>query len=113
MWPLDQIEITLEDSDDAEGNDRAATVLIRITVPIGEVWVIGVAEIVGQTLEITAAHVGGLTPGALGRAGINAICRKMLEVVDVQEIVIQGSTRTTGRKPGKVPRRFKFPAAKF
>jgi hypothetical protein len=73
MWPPDQIEITLEDSDDAEGNDRAATVLIRTATPIGEVWVIGMAEIVGQTLVVNAAHVGGLAPGAIGRAGINAI----------------------------------------
>jgi hypothetical protein len=53
--------------------------------------------------------VQGLTPGALGRAGLNAIGRKLLEEADVDQIVIQGGARTTGRGKGRRPRPFRFP----
>ena len=69
----------------------------------------GSTSIVGRVMRIERAHVEGLTIGALGRAGLNAIGRKLLEVADVDEIIIQGGTRTTGRAQGKVPRPIRFP----
>jgi hypothetical protein len=44
-----------------------------------------------------------LWPGARP-AGLNAIGRKLLEVTDVDQIIIQGATRTTGRNPGRIPK---------
>ena len=50
------------------------------------------------------AHIDGLKPDALGRAGLNAIGRKVLEEADVDQIIIEGSVRTTGCKgPQNVP----------
>ena len=71
-------------------------VLVVISTPIGEIRVVGSVEIVGRVLHIDGAHIGGLMPGALGRAGLNAIGRKVLEVANVDQIVVQGSARTTG-----------------
>ena len=46
------------------------------------------------------AHAGGPGRGRLGRSGLNAIGRKILEEADVDQIILEGSTRTTGRYPG-------------
>jgi hypothetical protein len=62
-------------------------------------------------MRIDRAHVEGLGVGALGRPGLNAIGRKLLEVANVDEIIIQGGTRTTGRTKGKVPSPIRFPGA--
>ena len=56
------------------------TVLVRITTPVGEIGLIGEARIEQRTVYIDQAHVGGLAANALGRRGLNAIGRKLLEV---------------------------------
>ena len=80
-----------------------------ITTPVGTLSLIGSISIVGRVMRIDRAHVEGLKIGALGRAGLNAIGRKLLEVAYVDEIIIQGGTRTTGRTKGKAPRPIRFP----
>jgi hypothetical protein len=105
MWATDEIEIFIVD---AEGG-AAAVVMIEIVVPPGTIYLLGVVRIDGETLRIDGAHVDGLHPGACGRSGLNAIGRKLLEVADVKKIIIQGSARTTGAKPGKAPKPIVFP----
>ena len=83
--------------------------IVRITVPIGTLEVIGSISRIGRVLHVDGAHVQGLAPGALGRAGLNAIGRKLLEEADVDEIVVQGGTRTTGRGKGSRPRPIRYP----
>jgi hypothetical protein len=104
VWTADQISIEIEDV------DHPVAVLV-ITTPVGTLSLIGSVSIVGRVLRIDRAHVEGLTVGALGRTGLNAVGRKLLEVADVDEIIIQGGTRTTGRTKGKVPRPIRFPRA--
>lgn len=76
---------------------------------MGKLTLIGSVSIVGRTMRIDRVHVEGLTVGALGRAGLNAIGRKLLELADVDEIIVQGGARTTGRTKGKAPRPIRFP----
>src|SRR5450756_789216 len=102
MWSSAEISIVIEDVDHP-------TVLVRITTPIGAIDLLGEVAVVGKTLRIDQAHIGGLTANAVGRAGLNAIGRKLLEVADVAEIIIQGSTRTSGRLRGRIPRAIRFP----
>ena len=102
MWDGDQITIEIDLVDHP-------VMIVRISVPIGVIEVIGSISRVGHILHVDRAHVQGLAPGALGRAGLNAIGRKLLEEADVDEIIIQGGTRTTGRSKGKVPRPIRFP----
>ena len=84
-------------------------VSITLMTPVGVVSILGEMTIVGDDLHIIRAHIGGLYPGALGRRGLNAIGRKLLEMADVEKIIIQGSARTTGRRKGRVPWKICFP----
>ena len=102
MWSLDQIAIDIVDVDHP-------IVEIVVRTPIGDLKMLASVSVVGRTLRLDAVHVGGLAPGLLGRAGLNAVGRKLLEIADVDEIVLQGSTRTTGRYRGKIPGVIRFP----
>ena len=102
MWQAAVITIEVEDVEED-------IVLVNIATPVGTVDLVGRVTVVARTMTIDGAHVGGLRPGMLGREGLNAIGRKMLESADVDEIIIQGSTRTTGRRAQKTPRCIRFP----
>jgi hypothetical protein len=102
MWSNTQITIEIEDCEHP-------VILVKIVTPAGTVDLVGEVAIDGRIMKIDGAHVGGLSPGKLGRAGLNAVGRKLLEVADVDEILIQGGARSTGRRPGTVPRIIRFP----
>ena len=101
MWDADQITVEIDLADHP-------VMIVRITVPVGVIDVIGSFSRIGRVLHVEGAHVQGLARGALGRAGLNAIGRKLLDEADVDEIVIQGGARTTGRSKGKRPRPIRF-----
>jgi hypothetical protein len=102
MWSSAEIDIVIDEAD-------LPTVLASITTPIGVVELIANVRVVGDTLYLERTHIGGLNPNALGVAGLNAIGRKMLEAADVTKLVIQGGARTSGRRPGRIPRTIHFP----
>ena len=102
MWTLDQISVEIEE---AEGSIIQAV----IDTPAGTLRLLASVAIVGRVLLLDGAHIGGLAPGAIGRAGLNAVGRKLVELADVDQIIIQGSARTTGRRKGNVPRPIRFP----
>ena len=102
MSKSDQITVEIEVADHP-------VMIVTITVPIGVIEMIGSVARRGRVLYLDRVHVQGLRPGVLGRAGLNAIGRKLLEEADVDEIVIQGGARTTGRNKGKLPRPIRFP----
>jgi hypothetical protein len=102
MWSPDRIAVEIVDADHP-------VLEVVITTPIGAMNLVASASIVGRVLRLDGVHVDGLAPGALGRAGLNAIGYKLLEVADVEEIIIQGGTRTTGKHKGKVPSAIRFP----
>jgi hypothetical protein len=95
------VEIGLVDGD---------VMIIEVTTPVGMVQIIGKVTRVGRVIHVGGAHIDGLHGGALGRAGLNAIARKLLEEADVDQIVIEGGTRTTGKNPGRPPKVFRFPS---
>jgi hypothetical protein len=84
-------------------------VSITLITPVGKVSILGEMAIVDNDLHIIKAHVGGLYQGALGRSGLNAVGRKLLEMANVEKIVIQGSPRTTGGRKGTIPSNIYFP----
>jgi hypothetical protein len=102
MWSSDDITIAIEEVDHP-------TVLVSITTPVGVVELLAEASVIDRTLYIKRAHIGGLASNALGRRGLNAIGRKLLEVADVAAIIIQGSARASGPGKGRIPRPIKFP----
>jgi hypothetical protein len=101
MWTEDDIAVSYE----IDGS----VVAITLTTPVGEVSILGEVAIINNDLHIIKAHVGGLHQGALGRRGLNAVGRKLLEMANVEKIIIQGSARTTGRRKGATPRKICFP----
>ena len=103
MWGRNVIMIEIGDVD-------GDVMIIDVTTPVGIVQIIGKVTRVGRVLQIRGAHVDGLYGGALGRAGLNAIGRKLLEEADVYQIVVEGGTRTTGKNPGRPPKVFRFPS---
>ena len=103
MWASEEITIEI-------GLVEDEVMIVEITTPAGMVQIIGNVTRVGRVLHVRKAHIDGLHGGALGRAGLNAIGRKLLEEADVDEIVIEGGTRTTGKNPGRPPRVFRFPS---
>jgi hypothetical protein len=87
-------------------------VLVTASGSWGTVMMMGSVRFETGTIYLDAAHIGGGHVGQLGRAGLNAIARKVLEESGADEIVIQGSIRTSGRNPGRAPRAFRFPNSK-
>lgn len=67
----DEIEIEIADADHP-------VMVVRITTPSGTIELIGEVGLRDRMLIIDKAHVQGLAPGALGRAGLNAIGRTLL-----------------------------------
>jgi hypothetical protein len=102
MWSATDIEIEIDLVEDP-------VAILVILTPIGVLELIGSFSLVERVLYIDRAHVQGLSVGSLGRAGLNAIGRKLLEIADVDQIVIQGGVRTTGKNKGKLPRPIRFP----
>jgi hypothetical protein len=99
--PHVSIEIT-------DADDDVMIAVIRCTGFVIEV--IGRVAVEQRVLRVRQAHVQGARPGAVGRAGLNAIGRRLLEEIDVDQVVVEGGARTTGRNPGRAPRPFRYPS---
>ena len=93
---------------DIEEAERS-TAIIAVLTPVGAIKLIAELTLVGGVLRASDAHVQGLHPGALGRAGLNASARKLLEETGADTLVVEGASRTTGARPGRRPHPFRFP----
>jgi DNA-binding transcriptional regulator YiaG len=140
VWTSRDISLDIEMVDGDE-------VIVVLATPAGTLRIAGGVSRRERVLHVKRAHIEGLEPGALGRAGLgaffdkidpttlailfdfahdlvqkvcnfsgssaNAIGRKLLEEADVDEIIIEGSVRATGRNPGRAPERSTFPIVKL
>lgn len=79
-------------------------------VPLGRLDVVANLEVRGRELWMLEAHVHGLHKGKLGREGLNAVARAIMEDAGAEAIVIEGGARTTGARPGHTPQRFRYPS---
>lgn len=82
--------------------------VVTAHTPLGTMRMLGLLRLEGRCLFVEDAHVEGLFPGALSRAGLNAIGYRLMEVADVDRLVIQGAVRTTGARPGHRPAAFRL-----
>ena len=108
VWGSGEVLIEIEE---AEGH----TVIATVRTPVGTLTVLAELELVGRVLWVRGAHIQGLSPGALGRAGLNAVARKFLEEADADALVVDRldrgavKARTIGARPRRFPRPFRFP----
>jgi hypothetical protein len=102
MWGVDDIAVKI-------GLVDHPVMIVRITVPVGTLEVIGSVSKMGAPSASTEPMSKVSLPGRSDGAGLNAIGRKLLEEADVDEIVIQGGARTTGRNKGARPRPIRYP----
>jgi hypothetical protein len=102
MWSLDEITIEIDEAE-------PPLVIVRVTTPVGSLELTGEVRRIGRVLYCERVHIQGLAAGALGRAGLNAVGRKILVEIDVDQVVIEGSARTSGKGAGKTPRPIRFP----
>lgn len=102
MWTTADLHVQIEEAEHP-------TAVVTVLTPAGTVKLMAELTLVGGVLRATDAHahVQGLHPGALGRAGLNAIARKLLEETGADTLVVEGFSRTTGVRPGRRP--FRFP----
>ncbi len=102
--------------DREEGGDAASPWSVRIVEESG-----GIATIVAEgppgTIEaitglireanrlvLQGLHVEGPGAGSVGLAGLRQIARQLGRQEGMQQVVIYGGTRTTGARPGKIPK---------
>lgn len=101
MWTSAQLSVELDAVDGWEA-------ILIVRTPVGPISILASVSITGIILSLDGVHVSGPGPGTVTIAGIHDIAQKIMEELDVQEILAQGGTRTTGRRNGKIPRRFRF-----
>lgn len=102
MWSSDDIVLEVEEAEHP-------TLIATAATPAGTVTLIAEADLRGRTSWLTRVHIQGLSPDALGRAGLNALAAKFLEESDAEALVVEGSPRTTGANPGRPPKPFRYP----
>src|ERR1700682_1775108 len=106
MWTICDVTISVEEAD----HDLIDVV---ITTPVGRLEIMGLVSVIGRVLRIDGAHIGGdIRRGGLNRSGFHVVACKILREIDVDQIVIKGGARSTGKYRGKVPAAFRFPHGK-
>jgi hypothetical protein len=104
-WP--PAAIAFEPIDD--GTDDPVMTL-RILVPGGAILAMAEVELAGRVLVARRLHIHGegLTANEAGPANLRVLARRLLEELDLDELVIEGAHRTTGAGPGRRPRRLRL-----
>ncbi len=85
-----------------------ATALLETSV--GTMLVMAEVVLDGRCLALRALHMQGDDVGIndVGVVGLRRAMREVMEELDVDEMVIEGSRRTTGAGPGRTPRPLRF-----
>ena len=78
---------------------------IRLVLLSGgdEIQIVPDIEITGRYARLFGCHFLGAGPNTLGLARLRELARWMKGMLDVDELRIEGATRTSGAGPGLVP----------
>ena len=85
-------------------HDPAGALHVRATTRRGTIEVITNVWLEAQTAYLDELHVDGPGAGSMGIQDQLALARELGRQLQVRRLVIQGGVRTTGAKPGRVPR---------
>jgi hypothetical protein len=93
-------------SEQSEGS--IATVAIKTAA--GTIKIMTEVALEGRCLILLGLHIEGVDvrPNHIRGAGLRRIAQEVMEELDVDEIIIAGSVRTSGANPGRTPRRLRF-----
>ena len=103
---LQSVDLEVENT-----TDEIATAILTLTV--GRLVMIGHLSFEGETLFCRGAHIHGegVPPNGLGPGSLKRIATEVMEEFDVDRIVVEGGRRTTGARPGTLPRPLRFARA--
>jgi hypothetical protein len=82
----------------------------KVETSIGVLMIMAEVLLDGRRLILHGLHLHGESVGVneLGIVGLRRMVHEVMEELDVDEIVIRGSVRTTGSGPGRAPRELRF-----
>jgi hypothetical protein len=105
LWQRAVLRFRLDD----ETTDHPVATL-TIDTPAGRLFVMAEAVQSGRTMLLSGLHVHGEHTRAnrIGAANLLVLIPAFMELMDVDELVVTGGTRTTGAHPGQTPRRIRF-----
>jgi hypothetical protein len=89
---------------------EGAVATATIETAVGTIMVMAEVALEGRCLTLRGVHVQGEDVGVneLRVVGLRRLIQEVMEDLDVDEIVIEGSVRTTGAGPGRTPRPLRF-----
>jgi hypothetical protein len=92
--------------DQSEGS----IVTAAIKTAAGTIKVMAEVILEDPCLILRRFHIEGVDVGVndIRPAGLRRMVQEVMEELDVQEIIMEGSRRTTGANPGRTPRRLRF-----
>jgi hypothetical protein len=91
-------------------DEEADVVLARVESSVGALLVLAQVEFAGRILMLRGLHVEGenVEVNQLKITGIRQLVRDVMEILDVDELIIEGAIRTSGSGPGRRPRGLRF-----
>jgi hypothetical protein len=84
--------------------DENGAIDAMITVPEAAVEII--AKVIRQddTIILDGVHVEKLSGGSVDRQQINRLCDEFCRHYQVDELIVRGARRTTGKSAGRIPK---------
>jgi hypothetical protein len=97
MWCVVQIEV-------GDGD----TILVSCSDDVQTVEIIANLALADRTAVLRKLHIQGAGPNTLGPAALRELIKWVKNKRDVDELRIEGATRTSGAGPGRIPRPIVF-----
>jgi hypothetical protein len=79
------------------------TVLVTVVDGNHRNDVVADLELLGRSAVLRGLHIQGAGRNSLGLSALSGLIRWAKEYMDVDQIRIEGATRTSGAGPGRVP----------
>ena len=91
-------------------------VFVRLLIGAFELEIMFYVHLDGRSAVLRRLDIQGAGPNTLGVAGLRGLAQWLMELLDVDELRIEGAVRTSGAGPGRRPaplvfRRHGYPGA--
>jgi hypothetical protein len=89
---------------------EGCVVTIRVEISGSELVIMGEPKETGRKLVVEKAHFGYSKGGSnsVGLKLLRDVARGLMEIMDYDELIIEGEIRTTGANPGQRPNPLRF-----